>query len=168
MFSTYDIIDYPIKIGDDVQYRKVRDISTNVRIQEELVNSLSVYDYKILQNGQTPEMIAYYQYDSTKLHYLVMLANELYDWRECYPLTDLEFNSYISEKYLYPENVHHYEDVKGNWRECNDGEFTIPITYREYEMGINEAKRHIKLIKSEYGQNVVDDLKSSLEGVSYG
>lgn len=164
MFNSYNVIDYPIRIGDEILYRKVRDISTNVRIQEELVKCLSVYDYKILQNGQTPEMVSFHQYNNTKLHYLVILANELYDWREAYPLTDLEFNSYVEEKYVNPENIHHYEDVNGYWRQCGDGEFTIPITFREYEYGLNEAKRHIKLIKTEYGQAVVETLKNLIGG----
>lgn len=164
MFNGYNVIDYPVKMGDEVLYTKLRDITTNVRIQEELVKYLSVYDYKILQNGQTPEMVAHHQYNNSKLHYLVILANELYDWREAYPLTDAEFNDYVEEKYLHPENVHHYEDVEGNWRQWGDGEYVIPITNREYEYLLNEAKRHIKLIKTEYGQRVVDTLRTLISG----
>lgn len=163
MITNYQTISYPFKIGEQTVYKQVTDITTNVRIQEELAKSLSVYNYKTLQEGETPEMTAFQDYGNAKLHYLVMLANELYDWRECYPLTDLELDSYISEKYINPDNVHHYEDVNGNVVDNGVGAFTIPITNEEYERGLNDAKRYIKTIKEQYTQQVVDTLKHILE-----
>ena len=154
MFRKYNSILYPFK-KDNID-KVVTDISTNVRIQQELVNSLAVYNYKTLKDGETPEITAFQDYNNPKLHYLVMLANELYDWRDCYPLTQAELDSYINEKYINQNNIHHFEDVYGNISPSGDGEFCIPITNREYEENLNEAKRFIKTIKEPYVQSVVD------------
>ena len=162
MIANYKSISYPFRIKDKTIYIEITDITTNIRIQQELVNSLAVYNYKTLSDGQTPEMIAYEDYSNVKYHYLVMLANEMYDWRECYPLTPAELESYVSEKYTDPNRVHHYENVLGMHTSNPHGEFTIPVTNFEYEYLLNEAKRFVKTIKRQYTSDVVDLLKQAI------
>lgn len=163
MINSYNIISYPFKIKDKTIYIDVTDISTNIRIQQDFVKSVSTYNYKTLKNGQTPEVVAYEQYGNVKYHYLVMLANEMYDWRECYPLTEMELDSYVSEKYTDPNGVHHYENVLGVHTDKPDGAFTIPVTNYDYEYELNEAKRLIKVIKTEYSNTVVEMLKRAIQ-----
>lgn len=162
MIKHYNKISYPFKIKDRTIYIDITDISTNVRIQQELANSLAVYNYHTVQDGQTPEMIAFHDYSNVNYYYLVMLANEMYDWRECYPLTQLELDNYVNEKYIDPNGIHHLENAKGLRSDTLEGAFTIPITNYEYEYGLNEAKRLIKTIKSQYAQTVVDTLKQKI------
>ena len=163
MISNYNTISYPYKIGDKTIYIDITDIGTNVRIQQDFVDHVATYDYKTLKDGQTPEMVAYESYANVKYHYLVMLANEMYDWRECYPLTELELESYVSEKYSNPNGVHHYENALGTPTNTPGGAFTIPVTNFNYEQNLNEAKRFIKVIKQEYSYNVVDMLKRAIQ-----
>lgn len=163
MINNYKTIKYPYKVGDKYIFIEITDISTNVRIQQDLVNSVSVYNYQTLTDGQTPEMVAYQNYSNVKYHYLVMLANEMYDWRECYPLTQAELDSYVDEKYLNPLGIHHFENAKGMVCYTPEGAFSIPITNYDYEYNLNEAKRFIKVIKAQYTQHVVEMLKQALQ-----
>ena len=114
MFSAYPAIDYPFIIDDSVQYKLVRDITRNVRIRRDAVRNSAFYNLYTIKDGETPDVIAKRVYDNSDLFYLVMLANDIYDWRTDVPLTQAEFEYYMREHYVDPYAIHHYEDTAGN------------------------------------------------------
>ena len=141
----YDFID-----SDGKPTLKVlKDITTNVRIIRNLLENITVYDEYDIVDGETPEIIAEKFYGDSKLHWVVMLANNRYDYLKDFPMTYEVLNKFISDKYgdsVY--DTHHYEDANGNWVMPNaDG--AMEITNFDYEQKVNESKRTIKLVTAD-------------------
>lgn len=172
IFELYPTLYYPLDVNGKTVYKNVSDITSNIRLTQKTTDTALNYDQRVLGDGETFDITANEVYEDPQNHILVMLANDRFDWRNDTPLSSVEFQSMINEKYSDPYGIHHYEDVDGNivdnvWDDDADHEFAypqniIPITNYEYETRINEAKRHIKVIKQEYSSVVNKLLKDKL------
>lgn len=174
IFDLYPTVYYPLDIKGQTILKKVSDITSNVRLTQKAINNTLNYDHRVLGDGESFEIVANEVYQDPTNHVLVMLANDMFDWRDDVPLTPIEFQSMINEKYSDPNGIHHYEDVDGNivdnlWDEGDEqNEFAypkniIPITNYDYEMRINEAKRVIKVIKPQHSSLVNGLIKEKLQ-----
>jgi hypothetical protein len=103
----------------------VKDITFNVRIRKDTLKQIALYEVYHVVDGDTPEKIAEKVYGDPNLHWVVLLANEMYNWVEEFPLTTQEFEEYLDEKYadnpsnirgsIYARNtIHHYENLDGD------------------------------------------------------
>lgn len=82
-------------------------------IPEILKSPLVYYEYTI-QDGDTPEIIAYKYYGNSYRYWIVLFANELLDPEWDWPMTSTVFDSYIAAKYPSgntTSTVHHYEKI---------------------------------------------------------
>lgn len=87
------------------------DITTNVRFRKAILENITLYDEYDIQEGETPEMIAEKVYGNAELHWIIMLANQKYNYLDDYPMSSAELYNYCVDKYG-AENlqvVHHYE-----------------------------------------------------------
>lgn len=75
------------------------DITANVRFRKEILDKVNLFDYYIIKEGDTPEIVAEKIYDSPMYHWLVMLLNDMYDYRNDWPMTSAALDSYIEAKY---------------------------------------------------------------------
>jgi hypothetical protein len=78
-----------------------------------LKNPMVYYDYDV-QDGDTPEIVAYKYYGNSYRYWIVLFANQIIDPQWDWPLSTNNFNAYIENKYqaFNPYNtVHHYEKV---------------------------------------------------------
>ena len=172
-FAKYPKINYPFTINGKNIVKQMTDITTNVRLTPETLQNIVNYDYDVIPDGETPEIISYNSYGTSFNHHLIIIANDKYDWRESTPLTSQEFESYINEKYVDPYGIHHYEDPQGNeidntYSDNDDDDFAypknvIPVTNYEYEMRLNEAKRPVKIVKPQYTEIVNELITNSLQ-----
>lgn len=167
MFNKYNKILYPIITNEDdntITWKRLADITTNIRVEPKLIDEWVNYDSRILIDGEMPEITANEVYDNPYYHYAVMIANDRFDWRNDFPLTAAELQEFIKEKYAEPNAIHHFEDVDGNvvdniFSLDESSEFSypkniIPITNTEYEARINEQKRNIKVVRPQYMSTV--------------
>lgn len=160
---------YKFQVSDDATPFELRITNPTVRvkIQERLRDHISAfYDY-IIQDGDRPDTIAQNVYGSPSYTWLVLLANNilsLYDW----PLTNEEFNNYITER---------YGSVSAAQAETTyytaDGDVVDNITYNamdasergstssayDDELEANEAKRRIKIIPAGFAESLVLELR---------
>jgi len=67
-------------------------------IPDVLKNPLVYYSYDI-QEGDTPEIIAYKYYGDSYRYWIVLFANELLDPQWSWPMDSTVFDSYMAEKY---------------------------------------------------------------------
>lgn len=173
MFTKYKTINYPIEINGKTVYKTVRDITTNIRPKPSIMNDYVNFEPRTLIDGETFEITANEEYSNPKYHYLVMLANDSYDWREDRPLTQYELDQTINEKYTDPNAVHHYIDIDGNVIEniFDDGsdigqcypKNVIPVTNREYEQEKNDNNRYIRIITPKYVSTAVSIIEDTLK-----
>lgn len=79
-------------------------------IPEILKNPLVYYSYDI-QDGDTPEIIAFKYYGDTYRYWIVLFANELLDPQWNWPMNQNVFSEYLAQKYPNdnPQDFHHYE-----------------------------------------------------------
>lgn len=115
MFQNYKNIYYPFKdSGGEIFYKVVKDITENLKIRQDAIDVLELFEYYNLRDNETPEVVASKYYNDPKLHYLVLLANQRYDWRNDFPLTAQQLREYVNESYVNPHGIHHFEDADGN------------------------------------------------------
>ena len=86
-------------------------------IPEVLKNPMVYYQYDI-QEGDTPETIAYKYYGDSYRYWIVLFANEITDPQWQWPMNNIVLQDYIVNKYgptfnVYT-NIHHYEKVITN------------------------------------------------------
>lgn len=157
----------PVKAGQTLPNLTIR-----LAIFSAVKKNAALFYYIQVQDGQTPEDIAYKYYGSEELYWIVLLMNDMvdpfYDW----VLSDSELIQYVYNKYgedkLYA--VHHHEATassdldKGTW--VNQGTvFSAPVTNLEYESELNERKRKIKLLNPAYVQQILAEVQSQLDKI---
>lgn len=98
---------YDFNYGDTTKTTVVTDITRNVRFRKHLLSNISLYDEYDIIDGETPEIIAEKFYGSPEYHWVIMLANDKYDWRNDFPLREGVLVEHIKRTYnptLYSSN----------------------------------------------------------------
>lgn len=148
------------KVVDVFRRAKMRDINTKIK-------SSVFYKYTI-QDGETPEQIADRYYGNTQYYWLILYANNIINVYAQWPKSYQEFERYIISKYGSVEeasnvnNVHHYENSDGDWisEEAWDGTPSLKKSVYDYEYELNEAKREINIVKSEYLRQIINEMNN--------
>jgi len=136
----------------------VKDITRNVRFRQQILANITVYDEYDILDGETPEHISEKIYGNPDYFWVIMLSNDRYDYVNDFPLPQFTLEQYISDKYPNPYGVHHYLNVNGF---VVDSSYAgaIAVTNKDYEYGVNETKRRIKIIPKFYIDKVLTDYK---------
>jgi hypothetical protein len=147
--------------GKRIAYR-VTDITQNVRFRKELLSNVALYDAYDVMDGETPEIIAEKFYGSPHYHWVIMLANQMYDYRSDFPLPYPELDAYIEDKYgNQADAVRHYVDSRG-YVVNSDFPGATSVSNRQYEELENEKKRRIKIISPNLLSTILDSYKELL------
>ena len=163
-FTYFKTIGYDIKgIEGKLQLNAITNVLQRVRLKADFINDLSFFSEYFVQDGQTPESLAYDIYGNSELHWVIMYAqnitNPYYDW----PLIYFDLNKFIDKKYGTngATNVHHYEDSDGYEVDSTAAGATA-ITNFVYEERLNDKKRNISIIKPEFVDAIVKEFKGLL------
>lgn len=165
-FDKFPTFLYGFKINNKTEYKLVKDISQNVRIRKEILANITLYDEYDVRDGETPEIIAEKVYKNPSYHWVVMLCNERYNYVDDFPLTQVQLEKYIDNKYgANRDAVHHYVDTNGNIVDQNAVDvygvsvITTPVSNADYEYTLNESKRRIKLISPSLLNTILKNFK---------
>lgn len=138
------------------------DISRNIRFRKEVLANVTSYDEYDIVDGETPEIIAEKIYGNPEYHWIVMLANDIYDYRADFPLTQLQLERYVSDKYGdAADDIHHYENADG-FIVNSTADGAVSVSNRQYEEVVNESKRRIKIISKDLISLVLKNFKDEL------
>jgi hypothetical protein len=77
----------------------VRDITRNIRFRRDILSNITVFDEYDIQEGETPEIIAEKLYGNPEYHWIIMLANDRYDYISDFPLSQSELEQFVYQKY---------------------------------------------------------------------
>ena len=147
---------------------EIKDIMTRVAVKKWVRDKAAAFSKYGVPNGATPDQVAFFLYDDTEYHWIVMLMNDITDRYHDWPLTTPQFLSFLKEKYSNPNATHHYEitqtsgdtTVKINVGTVNtDYPSATAVTNFEYEEAEQNKKRQIRLLDPGYVDLVTDDLK---------
>ena len=135
---------------------KIKDITTRVKVKQWVRNKAALFAKYDVIDAMTPEMVAFYLYDNTELHWVVLLFNEITNSYYGWPLSRRNFDAFVNSKYTNPLATHHYEitqssgdqSVKINVESTVVG--STPVSNLEYEAAIQDKKKQIRVLKPEY------------------
>ena len=172
-FDSMPKIIYDSKGNGEVKI--VTNLLKRVAVRTKIKTNSLILDTYNVKNGETPESIADKLYDDPELHWVVLMINDITDRYHQWPMYEQQFNTYVSEKYDNPDDVHHYEisqtsgDTSTKIEVYNnsalfsgDTDFysnASIVTNREYEEREQDKKRQIKLLDPAFLDQFVEEYK---------
>ena len=194
-FKQLPNFDYISRINERKSNRdflEVKNLFRRPLIREDIFsNFMSFTKYKIV-GDERPDQIAYKIYGDEDLDWVILLANNIINVRDEWPMTQGDFNNYLSEKYGDTGGVDlikHYETIQ---IQDSKGKIFVPkgkivdstfkatfldsgtnqlvevspiqgITYRTYEERLQDDKRNINILESRFLSYVVDEVETLLD-----
>jgi len=172
-------LDYPSLANNRTSaydYQTVKNIFKRAVIRDDIFNEITAFTKYSVIGDERPDQVAYKFYGDSGLDWVVLTTNNIIHLRDEWPMGNQDFLTYLNEKYTDQElsNIHHYEtEVLRNSR----GQLIQPeglkvpaghsitfidngvlrteskikqITFLEHETNLNDAKRNINILRSEY------------------
>ena len=169
-FNYFPLMAYDIK--GDKNYKLVTELIKRVKVRNAIKDGLVIFDKYDVKYGENPEDIAFKYYDDAELHWVVLLVNNIVDRYYEWPLTDPQFQLFLTDKYGAgsEDAIHHYELAQtsgptsssddSHMLEVNsDTENATPITNREYEEREQNKLRQIRLLDRRYVSQFVEEFE---------
>jgi len=154
------------------QYVSVVDITTNIKFLKEVIDKITLYEFYDLKDTDTIDILAEKVYGSSYYNWIIMLLNDIYDYRKDFILNQEMFEKYIIKKYGSIEaarnSIHHYEDAEGNistenYTDIETGSIVtnsmVSVSFYGYEHSLNDEKRKIKLISPSLLGIILNDFR---------
>ena len=154
---------------------QVKNIFKRAKLRTDVDQSVTAFDYYMIQDNERPDIIAERIYDSPELDWVILVTNNITSIRNQWPLSNNELYTYCLEKYINDAGImstHHYEtkEIKDKYgRILLEGELIVDqnftFTYAKddyststetpaqsvsnytYEQRLNEEKRKIRVLK---------------------
>ena len=153
-------------------YSVMTNLLRRVKLVDDAKLNIVDFDYYDVKDGETPEMIAHKYYDNPELHWTILVANDIVDYYEDWPMSVQRFEEFVKDKYANPQGVHHYEisQTSGDiTKTINVGMNTTDyasasaISNYTYEQRLQDDKRQIRLIGQNYIKQFVDEFRSKID-----
>ena len=164
-FRYFNKINYDVRgVKNNVNIDVITNILERVRLKLNFIQNQVFFAQHQIIDGETPEFLAYKYYGDTELHWIILYSqqatNPYYDW----PLTYFDLQKFVNKKYGVANinATHHYEDAD-KYEVDSTASGATAITNFLYEETLNDAKRNLTVIRSEYVSNVVNELKKLLK-----
>ena len=164
-FKYFNKINYDVRgVKNNVNIDVITNILERVRLKLNFIQNQAFFAQHHIIDGETPEFLAYKYYGDTELHWIILYSqqatNPYYDW----PLTYFDLKKFVNKKYGVANinAIHHYEDADG-YEVDSTASGATSVTNFIHEETLNDAKRNLTVIRSEYVSNVVNEFKKLLK-----
>lgn len=173
------------RIDGNQPYQLAVNIFRRIKIRDSLQGSLLGFQQYEIGESERPDQVAYSFYGDSELDWVVLLVNNIINVNNDWPLNREDLYQYVYEKYGSVEGIHHYETIEYKDPQTGlillpeglvvdesyyytkpDGSVQprslsrLPISYYDYESGINERKRNIYLLRKVYLQDFLAEFKA--------
>ena len=166
-----------------LDYVEVKNIFRRAKLRDDLQNNFTVFDKYEVPMDARPDTVAEDLYGSAQFDWVVLTVAGILNVRNEWPLSDKDIYDYSFDKYGESLNsVKFFEtkevkDTSGRLilpkGKVVDSNFTIPkpgeptatlnpvtgISNYEYEVRLNEEKRNIFVLREEYLQEFLSDMR---------
>lgn len=177
------------QLGD---YTRVKNLFRRIKLREDVFQDITLFEKYSIRGDDRPDNVANSVYGDPELDWLVLISNNIINIQTEWPMPQLSFDAFLIDKYgTYEElnAVHHYEtkkvlnsdgvtivpagltieqgstysyyDISGDVTVTTE-DFTTPVTNKEYEERIEEAKRNIYLLKPIYLPVILDNIEADM------
>ena len=164
-------------------YVRAKNLFRRIKLRDDLKNVFTLFNKYQIPEGARPDTVAEEVYGKADYDWVVLLTAGIINVRDEWPLSNKDLYTYAEEVYGNDLNaIHHYEttEVKdSNGRrilpagKIVDSNFTIPkpndylatlnpvvgISNYVYQTRKNEANRTIYLLRTDYLQQYLNDMK---------
>ena len=180
-------VDYQSFLSDSLSsqsYLRVKNLFRRNKLRDDLSGVFTLFNKYEIPEGSRPELVAEEFYGKADLDWVVLLTAGIINVRDEWPLSNYHLYKYAEEKYGIDElnDVRYYEtkeirDSNGRLilpkEKVVDSNFTIPdpddyratlnpvrpVTNWEYETRKNNQKSSIYLLRREYLQQFLNDMR---------
>ena len=177
---------YPSFLPDKVSsfdFVEVKNIFRRAKLRDDLQNNFTVFDKYEVPMDARPDTVAEDLYGSAQFDWVVLTVAGILNVRNEWPLSDKDIYDYSFDKYGENLNSVRFFETK-EVKDTNgrlilpkgkvvDSNFTIPkpgeptatlnpvtgISNYEYEVRLNEEKRNIFVLREEYLQEFLSDMR---------
>ena len=173
--------------NSSTEYVRVKNLFRRVKLRDDLQNVFTAFNKYEIGEGERPDTVAEDLYGSSDLDWVVMLTAGITNVRDQWPLSDYQLYKFAENKYgTELNNFAFYEttEVKDSSGrlilpkgKVVDSDFKIPdpnsisqdlnpvtgVTNYEYEVRKNDEKRLIYVLKEEYLQIYLSDLRRIMQ-----
>ena len=169
-FEDFPTINYDV-VGDK-NLKTIRDITTRVKFKGAISSNHALFKKYNVNDGETPESIAFREYGDAQLHWVVLLFNDILDPRYDWPLSQRDLNTFVKGKYTDPDGEHHREIAQSSGidtimiRVEPDTAGSTIISNFEYEDGVNAKKAQIRLLKSDHIAQVMNEFSREMRSAA--
>ena len=117
-FSKVPDLEYVSRLPDSQigDYIKVKNIFKGVRLREDILQDLTVFQKYQIIGDDRPDNVAFAVYGDSKLDWLVLKCNNIINIQSEWPMTQEDFDRYLLNKYETYDNlyngIHHYETIE--------------------------------------------------------
>jgi hypothetical protein len=140
------------------------DIFRRIKIRSKVKDNYALLDRYDVENGESPETVAYKVYGSTDYWYVVCLMNNIINRQHDWPLSYQAFEEYVIDKYDNPNAIHHYEKLQSSGHTVSEGPADYDhyievnaddpdgqsVSNYEYEQRLQDQKRQIQILNPSY------------------
>ena len=169
-------------------YIPVKNLFKKGALREDIFQDLAFFTKYQVQGDDRPDNVAFKVYNDSSLDWLVLAANNVVNVKTEWPMTQLEYDQYLLDKYGSYEKineVHHYEtteqrngrnvivvpkglrvasDYSITYYDSSDGGMVTKypvktVTNYDYEEQLQTDRRNIFILKGRYLPIAIDDLE---------
>ena len=186
LFPKVELPSFSDKRRSSFDYITLVNLFKRGKIRDEIYGNVTSFTkYSVLDN-ERPDSVAKKLYDDENLDWVILLANNIINVQNEWPMGQFDFQRYLDNKYNSNQlgEIHHYETneirnsnnillLQGGLRV--DANFTYkysdpdgslqsinsvkPITNLQFEIDKNDAKRSINVLRKKYIGVIIDDMK---------
>ena len=168
------------RLKDKGEFKLMPQIIKRVKLRAGIKNGLFLFDKYDVIEGERPEDIAFKYYGDPKLHWVILMTNNVTDRYYEWPMTEPQFQNFIEDKYGLADidGIHHYEITQTSGRtsgqgpndysylvECNsDEDGAVSVSNREYEERLQDKHRQIRLLDRKFISQFVNEFERLIQG----
>ena len=193
-FSQLPDFEYVSRLPDSriSDYIPVKNLFMRGKLREDIFQDASVFTKYKIKGDDRPDNVAYEVFGDANLDWLVLTCNNIINVYDEWPMTQINFENHLLEKYGTYENInaaHHFEttevknttgvvilpaglEVDSNYSitffdEAIDGMTTVnspvtEVTNYMYEERLQDDRRNIFLLKRRFLNVVKDDMEEMM------
>ena len=167
---------------------EVKNLFKRAKLRTDVDQSVTSFDYYLIQDNERPDIIAQKVYDNADLDWVILVTNNITNIRDQWPLSNNDLYNYCLEKYGSDANImatHHFEtkEIKDRFGRLilkkelivdENFEFTYAkddystvtvkpaqsVSNYSYEQRLNEDKRKIRVLKIEFLSAFISDFRN--------
>ena len=161
-FDKFPLMTYDMKNNN--VYKLLPNILKRVKLRAAIKSGVFLFDKFDVPMGDKPEDVAFKFYGDARLHWVILMTNDITDRYYQWPMTQPQFQEFLEDKYDNPDGIHHYEITRTSGRttsngpgdyshlvECNsDEDGAVSVSNRDYEERLQDQYRQIRLLDPKY------------------